>query len=300
MKKWINQAPVNAVAALGIKGGMDEAINANVLIASHEATRRSMPPRYTSGKLSLIANLLILVPLWIIGGIYVASLRGELQGLAVSITLLLLHYSARKVLAQQRRLIRHRDQKAMVAYAKRMKRYKVVPDRTNLPVGTHLLISGILVSVNGVILDIGLPGWLTSHLPKDSEKTVRARLRRRSKKISKSRPPRLQPLGEGWWLKRPKEDGSDIPALERLIGPVAYRGRLSYIDRKSGKNSRPSGIIRSKPKSPHKLDLGSRDVPMNTIKSERRSNHPKSTPNVRIRDTNKAPRRVPGNKRRPS
>jgi len=300
MKKWINQAPVNAVAALGIKGGMDEAINANVLIASHEATRRSMPPRYTSGKLSLIANLLILVPLWIIGGIYVASLRGELQGLAVSITLLLLHYSARKVLAQQRRLIRHRDQKAMVAYAKRMKRYKVVPDRTNLPVGTHLLISGILVSVNGVILDIGLPGWLTSHLPKDSEKTVRARLRRRSKKISKSRPPRLQPLGEGWWLKRPKEEGSDIPALERLIGPVAYRGRLSYIDRKSGKNSRPSGIIRSKPKSPHKLDLGSRDVPMNTIKSERRSNHPKSTPNVRIRDTNKAPRRVPGNKRRPS
>ncbi len=285
MKKWINRAPVNSVAALGIKGGMDEAINANVLIVSHEATRRSMSPRYTSGTISLTINLFILIPIWVLLGIYVSSFRDELQGLAVSLTLLLLHYSLRKVLLQQRRLIRHRDQKAMVAYAKRMKRFKVNPNRSNLPVGTHLLLSGILVSVNGVILDIGLPAWLTEHLPKDSEKTVKARLKRRSKKITKSRPPRLQPLGEGWWLKRPKEEGSDIPALERLIGAVAYRGRSSYIDRKSGKNSRPSGVIRGNPRAVHTLDLDSREIPRNTIKSERRSKHPKNRPNVRIRDS---------------
>ena len=177
MKKWINSAPVNSVAALGIKGGMDEAINANVLVTAHEATRRSMPPRYSSGRLSLVTNLFILVPVWILIGIYVASVRDDLQGISTTVILLLGHYSSRRVLTQQRRLIRHRDQKAMVAYAKRMRRFKVAPDRGNLPVGTHLLLSGILVSVNGVILDIGLPGWLTEHLPKDSDKTVRARLK---------------------------------------------------------------------------------------------------------------------------
>ena len=65
----------------------------------------------------------------------------------------------------------------MVAYAKRMKRFKVAPDRANIPVGTHLLLSGILVSVNGVILDIGLPGWMTEHLPKDSDKALKSRLK---------------------------------------------------------------------------------------------------------------------------
>ena len=289
MKKWINSAPVNSVAALGIKGGMDEAINANVLITAHEATRRSMPPRYSSGKLTFVANILILAPLWVLLGIYVASIRTEIQGAAVAITLLILHYSSRKLLLQQRRQIRHRDQKAMVAYAKRMKRFKVTPNRTNLPVGTHLLLSGILVSVNGVILDIGVPAWLTEHLPKDSDKTVRARLKRRSKKISKARPPRLQPLGEGWWLKRPKEEGSDTPALERLIGQVAYRGRPSYIDRKSGKNKRPTGMIRTSPRPAHSADLRSREIPTNTRKSERRSKLPQTKPKVRVGNSKNLP-----------
>ena len=110
------------------------------------------------------------------------------------------------------------------------------------------------------------------------------------KKISKSRPPRLQPLGEGWWLKRPKEEGSEIPALERLIGPVAYRGRLSYIEKKSGKNLRHTGIIPGQPKPAHTLDLGSRGIPMNTRKSERRSQIPQNRPNVTVRDRKKLKR----------
>ena len=58
-------------------------------------------------------------------------------------------------------------------------------------------------------------------------------------------------------MKRPKEDGSDIPALERLIGPVAYRGRPSYIDRKKGKSARPTGKIPGKPRAAHTIDLAS-------------------------------------------
>ena len=285
MNKWINQAPCNSVAALGVKGGMDEAINANLLIAAHEATRKQMTPKYQSGRLSIIFNFFILIPIILLSGIYVYTEYGEMEGLVAVALLLLSHSTSRRVLRQQRKLIRHRDQKAMVAYAKRMKRYKVAPDKTNIPVGTHILLSGILISVNGVILDIGLPGWMTEHLPKDSDKAVKSRLKRRNNKMQKSRPPRLKPLGEGWWLKRPKEEGAEIPALERLVGKVAYRGRVSYTERKQGIGARPTGQIPSRSRPVHTLDLGKRGIPTNTRISERNSTKPKFQPTSSVRST---------------
>ena len=212
-----------------------------------------------------------------------------MEGLVATVLLLFGHSTSRRVLRQQRKLIRHRDQKAMVAYAKRMKRFKVAPDRSNIPVGTHLLISGILVSVNGIILDVGLPGWMTEHLPKDSDKAIKSRLKRRSGKMSKARPPRLKPLGEGWWLKRPKEDGAETAALERLVGKVAYRGRPSYIDRKKGIGARPTGQIPGASKPVHTLDLGRRGIPTNTRVSERNSSKPKFEPKSKVRDTRRRP-----------
>ena len=289
MSKWINQAPCNSVAALGIKGGMDEAINANMLIAAHEATRKQMTPKYQSGRLSIIFNFFILIPLFLLFGIYIYTEIGQMEGILSIVLLMLSHSTTRRVLRQQRKLIRHRDQKAMVAYAKRMKRYKVAPDRSNIPVGTHLLISGILVSVNGVILDIGLPGWMTEHLPKDSDKAIKSRLKRRSGKMAKARPPRLKPLGEGWWLKRPKEDGAEIPALERLVGKVAYRGRPSYVDRKKGVGARPTGQIPGRSRPAHTLDLGKRGIPTNTRVSERKSSKPKFEPKSNVRNTGRRP-----------
>ena len=289
IKKWINQAPSNAVAALDVKGGMDEAINANVMIAAHEAARKGMTPRYQSGGLSIIFNYFILVPIWLLLGIYTYTEYGQIEGFGVAVGLITLHSSIRRLSKQQRKLVRHRDQKAMVAYARRMKRFKVQPNRSNIPVGTHLLLSGILVTVNGVVLDIGFPGWLTENLPKDSDKAVKSRLKRRSTKITKSKPPRYQKLGDGWWLKRPKEDGSDIPALERLIGPVAYRGRPSYIDRKKGKSARPTGKIPGKPRAAHTIDLASRGIPTNTIVSERNSKKPSFKPKGRVRNTRRPP-----------
>ena len=294
LNKWINQAPCNSIAALGVKGGMDEAINANLLVAAHEATRKQMTPKYQSGRLSIIFNFFILIPLFLLGGIFVYTEYGQMEGVVGVSLLLLAHSTSRRVLRQQRRLIRHRDQKAMVAYAKRMKRFKVAPDKSNIPVGTHLLLSGILISVNGVILDVGLPGWLTEHLPKDSDKAVKSRLKRRSGKMQKARPPRLKPLGEGWWLKRPKEEGAEIPALERLVGKVAYRGRPSYIDRKQGVGARPTGQMPSKSRPVHTLDLGKRGIPTNTRVSERNSSKPKFEPRSQVRDTT---RRRPGRRK---
>ncbi len=270
MKKLINEAPVNSVAALSVKGGLDEAINANILIAGHEAVKRGMTPRYSFGVISIIMNYFVLFPTWIIAGIYVSTIRGEAQGAAIVVALILFHFGARRFSKQQRRVVRHRDQKAMVAYARRMKRHKVVPAKENLPVGTHLLLSGILVTINGVVLDVGMPGWLTVRLPKDTDKTVKTKLKRQANLISKSRPPRLLPLGEGWWLKRPKEEGAEVPALERLIGPAAYRGRQQYIERKKGKASRPRGRVSGSSKPVSRLNLDAKNIPVNTIRSERK------------------------------
>ena len=270
MKKMINEAPVNSVAALSVKGGLDEAINANILIAGHEAVKRGMTPRYSFGVISIIMNYFVLFPTWIIAGIYVSTIRGEAQGAAIVVALILFHFGARRFSKQQRRVVRHRDQKAMVAYARRMKRHKVVPAKENLPVGTHLLLSGILVTINGVVLDVGMPGWLTVRLPKDTDKTVKTKLKRQANLISKSRPPRLLPLGEGWWLKRPKEEGAEVPALERLIGPAAYRGRQQYIERKKGKASRPRGRVSGSSKPVSRLNLDAKNIPVNTIRSERK------------------------------
>ncbi|MCH1528918.1 MAG: tetratricopeptide repeat protein [Candidatus Poseidoniaceae archaeon] len=270
IRQWINDAPVNAVAGLVVRGGMDEAINANILIAAHEATRRGMPPRFTFGWLSIVYNYLVLVPLWIVLAIFVNGQQGQMAGLVVLTTLLLVHIGSRRFSRQQRRVIRHRDQKAMVAYSRRMKRFKVSPERGNIPVGTHLLLSGMLVTVNGVVLDLGMPGWLSVRLPKDTDKAVKSRLKRQSKSIAKSRPPRLQPLGDGWWLKRPKEEGAEVPALERLIGQAAYRGRQQYVAKKKGKAI--SQTVRTKPTTAAvvtEINLDKRGIPTNTRVSER-------------------------------
>ena len=80
LNKWINQAPCNSVAALGVKGGMDEAINANLLVAAHEATRKQMTPKYQSGRLSIIFNFFILIPLFLLCGIFVYTEYGQMEG----------------------------------------------------------------------------------------------------------------------------------------------------------------------------------------------------------------------------
>ena len=155
-------------------------------------------------------------------------------------------------------MIRHRDQKSTIAYAKRIKRHKIRLRRDDLPVGTHLLMSGFLVTINGIVYDVGFPSWMSERVPKSSEKGLKPRLSRRANKLSREKDSRKKNLVNGWWLKRPKEEGSHIPAMERLVGPVAYRGRQQMIQRKTGKKIRSSS-----PK---------RQVPSNTIISERKGN----------------------------
>ena len=267
-KNLIDEAPVNPVAGLMAKGGIDEALNANIMIAASESVAMKMTPIYTTGALAFVVNWLLLTPTWLLLGIAATTELGTFQGAAIGGGLIFFHQGYRRLRKQQRKVIKHRDQKAMIAYAKRLKRHKVDLRQRDMPVGTHLLLSGLLVTVNGVVFDVGFPGWMVERLPKSSEKGLKQRFARRYKATKRVKDARKQNLSNGWWLKRPKESGAEIPVLERLIGPVAYRGRSQMIQRKTGK------IMRSHNKKTGRQPMSqvgrsNRQIPMNTIRSER-------------------------------
>mgnify|MGYP001180419091 FL=1 len=269
-RRWIDDAPVNPIAALMVKGGVDEAVNANVMITAAAAVEKKMTPRYTSGIISQVFNWGVLTPIWLLAGIYASGEIGMLEGISIAFGLIFVHQSARRFSKQQNKVIRHRDQKAMVAYAKRMRRHKIKMQRSELPVGTHLLLSGMLLTINGVVYDIGFPGWMTNLVPKESERSVRPKLARRANSMKRERDARMQNLSPGWWLKRPKEEGSDVPAMERLVGPVAYRGRTQQIQRKLGRAAKPLGRSRGQ-REIMSTNLSRKGIPHNTIRSERQS-----------------------------
>ncbi len=269
-RRWIDDAPTNPIAALMVKGGVDEAVNANVMVAAAAAVEKKMTPRYTSGIISQVFNWGVLTPIWLLLGIYASGEIGLLEGIGIAFGLIFIHQSARRFSKQQNKVIRHRDQKAMVAYAKRMRRHKIKLQRNELPVGTHLLLSGMLLTINGVVYDIGFPGWMTNLVPKESERSVRPKLARRANSMKRERDARMQNLSPGWWLKRPKEVGSEVPAMERLVGPVAYRGRSQQIQRKSGRAAKPLGRSRRQ-REIMSTNLNRKGIPHNTIRSEKQS-----------------------------
>lgn len=257
----MDDIPVNAVAALAQKGGLDEAVNANVLVMAHQAALNTMPPRFSKSVLSYVFRYLVLIPLWLVSGILVYQEIGPNQGLLLTVLLFFFHGSYIRLSHQQEQMIRHRDQRGMINYARRLRRFKATPDLQTLPMGTHLLLSGILVTVNGVVLDVGLPAWMTERLEKEPDKLVRQRLQRRSSSIRKGKKIRTDRLGKAWWLKRPKEHGEAGSALERHIGPVAYRGRNNYLNKKDGRQldaaAKGEGI-----------QMVNKFIPRNTIRSE--------------------------------
>ena len=280
VRKWLDEAPVNAVAGLGIKGGMDEAINANIMICAHESVRRNMTPRYSPSIFHYIIQYVLLPPIFIVSAIAMSGYAGQVQGVVTGVVLFMLQIAFARFRRQQGRQIKHRDQRSLVDYARMMKRFKVNPNSGNIPIGTHLLLSGILVTVNGVVLDVGMPGWLTQRLPKDADKTIRSRLKRNALSISKNKPAKLKPLKKGWWLKRPKDELSDVPILEQLIGPVAYRGRQTMLMKKTtGFRQAPSGKPNLNPVGSH--DFKGRNVPRNTRTSERSARTGPSRPSRR-------------------
>ena len=87
-----------------------------------------------------------------------------------------------------------------------------------------MLLSGILLDINGVILDIGFPGLLTLRNERQRSKTWRQLMHGRVTSMRRAKLPRTKPLPNEWWRKRPKPYEMEGRVLERLIGPAAYRG----------------------------------------------------------------------------
>ena len=222
---WIDDAPVNPFAALRARKGMDEAFNANVMILAHEALERGVPPTYTPPLVKILFNWAILLPSWFVLGWLAWIETGELGvGIGTTISMIGLHLFTRRFQRQQRRVIKHRDQRGMMLYARKMKSMKVTGDGNKMPIGNHLLLKGLLVTVNGNVFDIGFPGWMVVRLPKERDRQFKNRLRNRMRDMKSSRLARAQPLPERWWTKRPKPVDKGMRTLERLIGPAAYRG----------------------------------------------------------------------------
>jgi len=263
-RRWVDEAPANAIAALTTKNGEDEAITANFLIAAHEAVEREVPPRYSASATWLVFNFMVLLPTWIFSGLVAYSRSDSVTiGVTLSVCLGILHFFGLQFRRQQRRVIRHRDQKAMVTYAKRLKRYKVTFDRERIPVGTHLILSGLLVTINGVVYDLGLPGWLVVRLPKNTNKNVKMNLVKRKRELRNSPLARCTPLPLEWWNKRPKPVEKEQRILEKLIGPAAYRGR--QIRDAIGSDT----INDKKERVPiMETDLEKKHIPTHSIKSE--------------------------------
>ena len=262
-RRWVDEAPTNAIAALTAKSGEDEALTANVMIASHAALEREVTPRYTPSVAWRILNLFFVLPFWLVCGAYAYVRSGsEVLGAAVAVSLTTLHFFALRFRRQQRRVIRHRDQKAMVTYARRLRRFKVSLARDRIPVGTHLILSGLLITINGVVFDLGFPGWMVVRLPKSTNRQVKTNLNERREDMMRQKMARCTPLPVEWWNKRPKPMVKEQRVLERLIGPAAYSRRTSRKEL-GERDSKPS------PRIPiMDTDTGERHIPTHSIKSE--------------------------------
>lgn len=266
-RNYLDEAPINPMAGALIRGGLDEALTANALIVAHEAVRRAVGPTHRISALTYLVHLGLVLPLWGMGAAYLATLRGTTIGAGAGILFGGLHLMYIRLLKQQRHVVKQRDQRMMIELGRRLKRKKAVPTESNTPIGTHLILTGLLLTVNGVVLDIGLPAWLASRNEAVAERTVQARLKRRAAKMERAKPPRTKPLGRGWWLKRddPTDGG---PAMDALIGPSAYRGRAAA----EGLKQKIGGTVVGGPArrlSVADLDMAGRGSPMNTRKSER-------------------------------
>jgi len=216
--EWMDAAPVNPVAALCAEGGSDESLSANVLIVANQAMDRGLPPTLRRTDREYLLHYFVLMPLWAILGVGIGWKVGVISvGVGAGIVLILSHIMMLKIQRSQEKNITHRDQAAMVNLAKRMKRNKVDFSHAKLPIGTHLLLSGLLLTIKGVTYDIGLPGWLVENVPQTRQRDFNDRIEGRRREYRTAKPSRGKILERDWWHASERKADSK-GALSRLLG----------------------------------------------------------------------------------
>jgi len=223
-KPWLDQAPCNPFIGLAIKGGLDEALNANAFSIAHEAVERLTAPIIAPTLLQNFIRWGLLPLVWLSLGAIILLETGDTSAAGlVGFGLVSAHIAAVRFRNQTSHQVRHRNQPLMVRMARRLKKEKVVGDLSRSPVGNHLLLSGILLEVGGVILDVGFPLWMVERSKSVRSRTWKVLMHERMSALRNSKLPRCDPLPNRWWLRRPRPYEDDTPAMERLVGPVHYR-----------------------------------------------------------------------------
>lgn len=223
-KPWLDQAPSNPYVGLAVKGGLDEALNANALAVAHEAVERMVPPHISISFVQMAIRWFILPLLWLsVGAVILLETGNREYAAVISVILLISHASVVRFRNQAGREVKHRNQSLMVMMANRFKKNQVVGDPSRTPIGNHLLLSGILVEIGGIIFDVGMPLWLIERNRPMRERAWKTFMADRMRSLREGDLPRTQPLPNRWWLRRPKPFNSDVPAMERLVGSVHYR-----------------------------------------------------------------------------
>ena len=157
LRRWLDDT-VNPVAGLATKGGIDEAINANVMIVSHEAVRRGMTPRYSPSFIYRVVQFMLLPMIFIVVGIGLDSMYGPAEGVVAAGTLFVLQFGMHRFNRQQRKQIKHRDQRSLVDYARMMKRSKVKNRVVKIFRWVHIFCSRAFLSLSmASCSSIGLP-----------------------------------------------------------------------------------------------------------------------------------------------
>ncbi len=216
-RSWIDEAPVNPIAAMFSTDGADEVLSGNVLVMGHQAIDRGLQPSLRNTGKENLFHYFILMPLWLVLGFSIFFFESSTTGFLATLVLVLGHVFLLRVHNSQQKNISHRNQSAMISMAKRMQRNKVDFDPTQLPVGTHLLLCGLLVSVRGVNYDIGMPGWLVERVPASRQKDFLGRIEHRRKILRTTKPARNKTLTEAWW-KSTERKASSKGTLARLLG----------------------------------------------------------------------------------
>ena len=227
LKPYLKETPTNPVVGLHFKKQKDVSLSANAMIAADQSVMRGVEPKYRVSNLVLFIRFFILWPSFVAVGWWTSEnyVKGDIiESMSsfvwpiVTFFLFFIQFVLSRISRSQRRIIKQTDQKGMIAYAKRLKRSRVDMTVNKVPIGNHMLMSGILVTISNAVYDVGLPAWLTVRLEKP--KNLRSNLRTRSKQIRSSKSPRYKNLQYEWWKNQPRALSKESQELKKKIGLV--------------------------------------------------------------------------------
>ena len=148
----VNNMPTNAVAALKLgRKGEDEALASNAWVTMGPALKKNMWP-VVRGAFAVSNALFICM---VLAGSLVIYMEGAL-GIPLVIGAIGLWARA----GNKRQVVRHRDMPLCRDYSSRLRTKRAMVKYNDLPVGTHLMLSGIIVPIGEIPIDLGYPLWV--------------------------------------------------------------------------------------------------------------------------------------------